>query len=472
MRFLLRIVDKAPVPPEEQERLALYGIFLLLALLVIGSFCLLNLMAGQLLLASLAFLVLAGLLFGWILMCHLPCGMWVYRINAAMFSGLLLYLFAIGGEHGSKCLWLLPFPMIVFFLLGKREGAAWTILLFLAAVALVSLPTPLLQLYPYTPDVLLRLVSVYAVLSLIAFGFEYFRQYYREGMLAESTRLQEVLDALPEAICLINDRGVAILCNQAFLAQTGRRAEQVVGCLESEVLADPTTAVDALLRLPLPGSGANSPFTVLVQRPKTIPPSQPAVAFPPVIEALSSLYAPTKATLLGPGQLPASPMVPGSLGQVPPFGQPAADLRAKPRDPFPSPTPQVEPKVKMRQGVTAMLVDDDPMVREISSLMLTNLGFKVLVAADGVEAVELFRAHPKQVDVVLCDQFMPRLDGWGTLSTLYAIDPSVPVIIISGYDAQPPPQDMPPHQYLTKPYTMDVLREAIHEALGQTEAAS
>jgi len=62
------------------------------------------------------------------------------------------------------------------------------------------------------------------------------------------------------------------------------------------------------------------------------------------------------------------------------------------------------------------------------------LGFTVLTAKDGLEAVEVFRQHQAEIRCVLTDLAMPRLDGWGLLSALHQIAPNLPVILASGYD--------------------------------------
>ncbi len=70
------------------------------------------------------------------------------------------------------------------------------------------------------------------------------------------------------------------------------------------------------------------------------------------------------------------------------------------------------------EGETVLVVDDDLMFLEIASFLLTSLGFTVLEAKDGVEAVEVFKQHPKSIRCVLCDLIMPRMNGWETLECL------------------------------------------------------
>ena len=99
---------------------------------------------------------------------------------------------------------------------------------------------------------------------------------------------------------------------------------------------------------------------------------------------------------------------------------------------------------------------------------LTSLGFTVLLAKDGVEAVEVFRQHKDEVRCVLCDLTMPRMNGWETLAALRKLAPGLPVILTSGYDeAHVMAGDHPelPQAFLSKPYHLQGLRDAIGRAL-------
>lgn len=122
-----------------------------------------------------------------------------------------------------------------------------------------------------------------------------------------------------------------------------------------------------------------------------------------------------------------------------------------------------------QKGGTVLLVEDEEMVRKIAAAMLRKLGYTVLAAADGVDAVDLFRQHAGSVRFVLCDLTMPRMDGWETLGALRAISPGLPVILVSGFNVE---QVMGgrhterPQACLTKPYGREQLQAAIREALG------
>ena len=83
---------------------------------------------------------------------------------------------------------------------------------------------------------------------------------------------------------------------------------------------------------------------------------------------------------------------------------------------------------------TVLVVDDEASVLGVSSKMVRRLGFDVLTARDGLEAVELYRARGAGISLVLLDLTMPRMNGEEALAELRALDPEVRVVLASGYD--------------------------------------
>jgi nitrogen-specific signal transduction histidine kinase/ActR/RegA family two-component response regulator len=120
-------------------------------------------------------------------------------------------------------------------------------------------------------------------------------------------------------------------------------------------------------------------------------------------------------------------------------------------------------------GGLVLVVDDEPLVRNMAQTMLKRkLGYEVLTAGDGYEAVEIFRARKDEISLVLLDLSMPGMNGWETLSALRALRPDIPVVLASGYDeAQVLQTDHPdrPQAFVHKPYSKDDLRAAIGMAL-------
>ena len=115
-----------------------------------------------------------------------------------------------------------------------------------------------------------------------------------------------------------------------------------------------------------------------------------------------------------------------------------------------------------------LVVDDEDRLRDMGKTMLTHLGYTVLEARDGVEAVEVFRQHQNEIRCVLSDLTMPRMDGWETLTALRKLSPDIPVILSSGYDeAQVMAGEHPelPDAFLGKPYQLKGLQETINRVV-------
>jgi two-component system cell cycle sensor histidine kinase/response regulator CckA len=74
-------------------------------------------------------------------------------------------------------------------------------------------------------------------------------------------------------------------------------------------------------------------------------------------------------------------------------------------------TGKTEKISKIEGGGTVLLIEDEEQVRNMSKIMLTRLGYTVLEAKDGIEAVEIFQLHQDEIRCVLSDLTMPRMGG-------------------------------------------------------------
>ena len=134
----------------------------------------------------------------------------------------------------------------------------------------------------------------------------------------------------------------------------------------------------------------------------------------------------------------------------------------------PSPPDQVSSPEKdstvYGQG-TIMVVDDEPVLREVAARLLEKLGYRVIPAPDGEKAVEIYREQGTKINLVLMDMIMPGMNGMQTIEHLRAINPEVPVVLCSGYgDGK---GKVLPHDvgYLAKPYTLELLSQKVAAAL-------
>ena len=116
-----------------------------------------------------------------------------------------------------------------------------------------------------------------------------------------------------------------------------------------------------------------------------------------------------------------------------------------------------------------LIVEDDPAVRQFLRNCIRKLGYTALLAGDGAEALELWRKHSKQIQLLLTDVVMPgALDGWALASRILSENPSLPVIYSSGYSATADGRPIDPPQgaeMLRKPYDLDELASALRSSL-------
>ena len=121
------------------------------------------------------------------------------------------------------------------------------------------------------------------------------------------------------------------------------------------------------------------------------------------------------------------------------------------------------------KGVFLLVEDNELVLQSTKSLIENEFGFAVLTAADGVEALEVFQLHHKDICCVLCDLTMPRMDGWETIAALRELEPGIPVILTSGHEAHELMAGQHtewPQALLPKPYSVGELSSAIKLALG------
>ena len=109
----------------------------------------------------------------------------------------------------------------------------------------------------------------------------------------------------------------------------------------------------------------------------------------------------------------------------------------EPLDQAPAESPRVTAASSMPStGETILLVDDEPAIRTLGRFVLEQNGYRVLLAEDGLDAIETYREVAEQVDLVILDLTMPRLSGQDTHKQMREINPRVRVLFSSGYSAE------------------------------------
>lgn len=114
-----------------------------------------------------------------------------------------------------------------------------------------------------------------------------------------------------------------------------------------------------------------------------------------------------------------------------------------------------------------LVVDDEPMIRRFAGRVLREGGFGVYEAADGVEALDLIHAGMADLEVVLSDIVMPRLNGVQLLQTLSTLRPDLPVILMSGFATAELAQRgiVSPCGVLSKPFTPEALLTEVRRCI-------
>ena len=124
---------------------------------------------------------------------------------------------------------------------------------------------------------------------------------------------------------------------------------------------------------------------------------------------------------------------------------------------------------------TLLIVDDHENIWDFLIDVLQKLGYCVLLAEDGVDAVEIYQSNPDQIDLVLLDMIMPKAGGHQTFYRLKAIDPDVKVLLSSGFVPEEEVQDLLAQGacgFLPKPHRLPVVLKEIRRVLdGEAPAA-
>lgn len=117
---------------------------------------------------------------------------------------------------------------------------------------------------------------------------------------------------------------------------------------------------------------------------------------------------------------------------------------------------------------TILVVDDEEPLRNLASELLENLGYRVMTAANGFEAVEVYRRHSRDISMVILDLIMPEMDGKACLRELLQLNPDAKVFVASGYCDKKTKQqitDLGAARFLEKPFDTAELLRTVREVL-------
>lgn len=117
---------------------------------------------------------------------------------------------------------------------------------------------------------------------------------------------------------------------------------------------------------------------------------------------------------------------------------------------------------------TILLVDDDAMVLHLTREMLLHLGYTVLSALSGEEALQLYTEHRERIDLVMLDLIMPRMGGMEVVQRMASRDATLKVLLCSGHTFAEGTLDAlasNPHAFLRKPFTLHTLATTLRQLL-------
>ena len=115
-----------------------------------------------------------------------------------------------------------------------------------------------------------------------------------------------------------------------------------------------------------------------------------------------------------------------------------------------------------------LIVENEQFVLRLLEKVLSEGGYQVLLAADGQEAIETYCRHKTEIDVVLLDVGLPKVDGASVFYKMKSENPDVRVIIVSGFlepELRTKMQQAGVQHFIDKPYMLDQLVETIQSLI-------
>ncbi len=129
-----------------------------------------------------------------------------------------------------------------------------------------------------------------------------------------------------------------------------------------------------------------------------------------------------------------------------------------------------EPEVIQKGSETILIIDDEDMVLEVGQKFLRFMGYQVLTARNGKEAIEVYRKQREKIHLVILDLVMPKMEGGEVFERLKEISPDVKILISSGYSVDGKASqilDRGACGFIQKPFDMMQLSKSIRAILNQ-----
>jgi DNA-binding response OmpR family regulator len=122
------------------------------------------------------------------------------------------------------------------------------------------------------------------------------------------------------------------------------------------------------------------------------------------------------------------------------------------------------------QGIrrTILVAEDEAPMADLIRKLLSRSGFEVLLARDGEEAIDLYRRHKHEIDLVLLDLGLPKIAGWDVIRKMKQENSNLNLIVASGYIEPELKSEMSyagVREFIYKPYRIDQLVERLRAAV-------
>ncbi|MBW2107706.1 MAG: response regulator [Deltaproteobacteria bacterium] len=133
------------------------------------------------------------------------------------------------------------------------------------------------------------------------------------------------------------------------------------------------------------------------------------------------------------------------------------------------PKKQDNPETLCRGTESILLVDDEDMILEVGEEILREMGYKVFLARSGKEAVEVYKAHKGDIDMVILDMIMPDMGGGEAYDKMKEVNPEVRVLLSSGYSVEGEASEILArgcNGFIQKPFSAKQLSRTIRQVLN------
>ncbi|UCD91060.1 MAG: response regulator, partial [Desulfobacterales bacterium] len=127
-------------------------------------------------------------------------------------------------------------------------------------------------------------------------------------------------------------------------------------------------------------------------------------------------------------------------------------------------------KYVLNGSETVLFVDDEDTIIDVGKSMLEKIGYQVLIAKNGREAIEIYNKNMDKIKIVILDMIMPAMGGGETYDTLKEINPDIKVLLSSGYSINGQATEIIErgcNGFIQKPFNVADLSQKIREILGK-----